>query len=177
MRRDSTGPNRSNTSARLWTSSFIRDPRWQDTPSATHEVHPALRFATQASTASTYVAPGGVAVGAALSFAMLRAWGFAGSPVGLAVAVTGVWNQLAMLSFPTIALVLLTLTGDSHTALDTIAYLGLAILVVVVAAFAAGLSTPKLARWIGDLTARIVSRGLRLVRRGPVNWDGKSFVR
>ena len=29
---------------------------------------------TQASTASTYIAPGGVAVGMALSFAMLRAW-------------------------------------------------------------------------------------------------------
>jgi putative heme transporter len=143
---------------------------------------PGLRFrqafvVTQASTASTYVAPGGAAVGMALSFAMLRAWGFAGSAVGLAVAVTGVWNQLAMLAFPTVALVLLTLTGDGHAALDTIAYLGLAILVVVVAAVAAGLSTPRVARWIGDLAARIASRGLRLVRRGPVTWDGESFVR
>ena len=143
---------------------------------------PGLRFVqafvvTQASTASTYVAPGGVAVGMALSFAMLRAWGFAGSAVGLAVAVTSVWNQIAMLVFPTVALVLLTLTGDADAALETIAYLGLAILVIVVAAFAAGLSTPKLARWIGDLTARIASRGLRLVRRGPMNWDGESFVR
>jgi uncharacterized protein (TIRG00374 family) len=143
---------------------------------------PGIRFrqafvVTQASTASTYIAPGGVAVGMALSFAMLRAWGFAASAVGLAVAVTGVWNQLAMLAFPTVALVLLTLTGDAHAALDTIAYLGLAILVVVVAAFAAGLSTPKLARGIGDLTARIASRGLRLLRRRPVTWDGGSFVR
>jgi len=143
---------------------------------------PGLRFVqafvvTQASTASTYIAPGGVAVGMALSFAMLRAWGFAGSAVGLAVAVTSVWNQIAMLAFPTVALVLLTLTGDADAALETIAYLGLAILVIVVAAFAAGLSTPKLARWIGDLTARIASRGLRLVRRGPMNWGGESFVR
>jgi putative heme transporter len=143
---------------------------------------PGIRFrqafvVTQASTASTYIAPGGVAVGMALSFAMLRAWGFPGSAVGLAVAVTGVWNQLAMLAFPTVALVLLTLTGDAHAALDTIAYLGLAILVVVVAAFAAGLSTPKLARWIGDLTARIASRGLRLVGRRQVTWGGESFVR
>ena len=43
------------------------------------------------------------------------------SAVGLAVAVTGVWNQLAMLAFPTVALVLLALTGDAHAALDTIA--------------------------------------------------------
>jgi uncharacterized protein (TIRG00374 family) len=132
---------------------------------------------TQASTASTYIAPGGVAVGMGISFAMLRAWGFAASAVGLAVAVTGVWNQLAMLAFPTVALVLLTLTGDAHTALDTVAYLGLAIFVVVVAAFAAGLSTPRLARWIGDLAARIVSRAKRLIRKKPVTWDGESFVR
>jgi uncharacterized protein (TIRG00374 family) len=143
---------------------------------------PGLRFTqafvvTQASTASTYVAPGGVAVGMALSFAMLRAWGFISAAVGLAVAVTGVWNQLAMLAFPTIALVLLTLTGDSHTALDTVAYLGLVIFVVVIAAFAAALSSPALARRVGDLAARTLSWGKRLVRRKPVAWNGESFVR
>ena len=143
---------------------------------------PGLRFpqafvVTQASTASTYVAPAGVAVGMALSYAMLRAWGFASAAVGLAVALTGVWNQLAMLAFPTVALALLALTGDAHRALDTIAAIGLAIFVAVVAAFAAGLSTPTLARWIGDATAGIVSWGLRLIRRKPVGWDGESFVR
>jgi uncharacterized protein (TIRG00374 family) len=143
---------------------------------------PGLHFrqafvVTQASTASTYIAPAGVAVGMALSFAMLRAWGFAGSAVGLAVAVTGIWNQLAMLAFPTIALVLLALTGDAHAALDTVAYLGLAIFVVAIAAFAAGLSTPTLARGIGDLVARIASWARRLIRKGPVTWDGESFVR
>ncbi len=142
---------------------------------------PGLRFrqafvVTQASTASTYVAPGGVAVGMGVSFAMLRAWGFDSTAVGLAVAVTGVWNQLAMLAFPTIALVLLTLTGDSHAALDSIAYLGLAIFVVVFGAFAAGLSTPTLARGIGDLAARIASWAKGLIRKKPVTWNGESFV-
>jgi putative heme transporter len=143
---------------------------------------PGLRFrqafvVTQASTASTYIAPGGVAVGMALSFAMLRAWGFVSAAVGLAVAVTGVWNQLAMLAFPTIALVLLTLTGDAHTALDTVAYLGLVIFIAVVAVFAAALSTSALARRVGDVAARLVSWGKRLIRRKPVSWDGESFVR
>ena len=143
---------------------------------------PGLRFrqafvVTQASTASTYVAPAGVAVGMALSLAMLRAWGFAAAPVGLAVAVTGVWNQLAMLAFPTVGLVLLALTGASHTGLDTIAFIGLAILVIVLAGFAAGLSTPRLARRVGDLAARIASRARRLFRKQPVAWDGEAFVR
>ena len=143
---------------------------------------PGLRFrqafvVTQASTASTYVAPGGVAVGMALSFAMLRAWGFVSAAVGLAVALTGVWNQLAMLAFPTLALVLLSFSGDAHAALDTVAYLGLAIFVVVIAAFTAALSTPTLARRVGDLAARIVSWINGLIRRKPVGWDGESFVR
>jgi putative heme transporter len=143
---------------------------------------PGLRFrqafvVTQASTASTYIAPGGVAVGIALSFAMLRAWGFGTPAVSLAVAVTGVWNQLAMLAFPTVALGLLTLTGEGHAALDTIAFIGLALFVLVVAAFVAGLSTPALARGIGDLVARVASWGLRLIRRKPVTWNGEAFVR
>jgi len=143
---------------------------------------PGLRFrqafvVTQASTASTYIAPAGVAVGMALSYAMLRAWGFARSAVGLAVAVTGIWNQLAMLAFPTVALVLLAASGDAHAALDTIALIGLAIFVGVVAAFAAGLSTPRLARRIGDFAARGSTWALGLIRKGPVTWDGESFVR
>jgi len=132
---------------------------------------------TQASTASTYVAPGGPAVGMALSFAMLRAWGFASSAVGLAVALTGVWNQLATLAFPTIALGLLAFTGGRHAALDTVAAIGLAVFVVVVASFAAGLSTARLARRVGDLAARVASWGRRLIRRKPVAWDGEAFVR
>ena len=69
---------------------------------------------------------------------MLRGWDFAAAPVSLAVAVTGVWNQLAMLAFPTVALALLALTGN-HATLDTIAFIGLAIFVVVLAGVAADL--------------------------------------
>ena len=72
---------------------------------------PGLHFrqafvVTQASTASTYVAPGGAAPGMAVSFAMLRGWGFSGRPVALAVTITGVWNQLVIFGFP------LDRTGD-----------------------------------------------------------------
>ena len=71
---------------------------------------------------------------------------------------------------------LLALTGN-HAALDTIAFLGLAIFVVVLAGVAAGLSTPRLARWVGDLAARAASWGKRLFRKTPVTWDGEAFVR
>jgi putative heme transporter len=134
-------------------------------------------FLTQASTASTYIAPGGAAVGVALSFAILRGWGFAGGPVGLAAAVTGIWNQFALLGFPVIALVLLTLQQEQDALLQTVALIGLAVFVVAAAGFAVALSTPKLARFVGETAARLVNFCLRLVRRGPVGWTGDSFVR
>jgi uncharacterized membrane protein YbhN (UPF0104 family) len=142
---------------------------------------PGLRYrpasvVTLASTASTYIAPGGAAVGMGLSYAMLRGWRFGNRAVGLAVALTGVWNQLAMLGFPVVALALLTLTGGHNSLLQTVAVIGLVVFVVAVGAFAAGLSTPTLARRIGDVTAGLVSAGLRLLRRRPVTWSGENFV-
>jgi uncharacterized protein (TIRG00374 family) len=132
---------------------------------------------TQTSTATTYLLPGGAAVGMGVSWAMLRGWGFEPAAVTLAVTVTGVWNQLASLGFPAIALALLTVTGGSTVALQTAALVGLAIFIVAAGAFAAGLSSARLARRIGDLAARIVSWGRRCIRRGPVTWTGEALVR
>jgi uncharacterized membrane protein YbhN (UPF0104 family) len=142
---------------------------------------PGLRFRqafvlSQASTASTYVLPGGAAVGIGLSYGMLRGWGFTGKPVTLALAVTGIWNQFAMLGFPVLALALLTAANEKHALLQTVAFVGLAVFVVVAAAFAAGLASPRIANWVGDTAARIVDRLLRIIHRGPVKWDGRSFV-
>src|SRR5215472_1225742 len=121
---------------------------------------PGLRYReatvlTLASTASTYIAPGGAAVGIGTSYAMLRGWGFRGRPVSIAVAVTGVWNQFAMLGLPVIALAALTLQHEQSGLLQTVALIGLVIFVVAVAAFAAGLWTPRLAKQVGDLAARL----------------------
>ena len=142
---------------------------------------PGLRFRqafvmTQASTASTYVLPGGAAVGMGASFGMLRAWGFRGKPVTLAIAVVGIWNQFAMLGYPIIALALLTAANEQHALLQTVAFIGLAIFVLTAGGFAAGLASARLANWVGDLAARIVTWLLRIIRRGPVTWDGRSFV-
>ena len=42
---------------------------------------------------------------------MLRAWGFSGRPVGLAVVVMSVWNQLVILGFPILAVAGLAARG------------------------------------------------------------------
>lgn len=132
---------------------------------------------TQASTASTYVAPGGPAPGMAVSFAMLRGWGFSGRPVALAVTVTGVWNQLVIFGFPPIALWLLTSEGGDDPLLRTMALVGAAVLGAVVAGLVVGFWSAQLARKIGDVAARLVSWARRLVRRKPVRWSGEAFVR
>jgi uncharacterized protein (TIRG00374 family) len=132
---------------------------------------------TQASTALSIVSPAGAAVGMAASYSMLRSWKFPSPAVGLAVAITGLWNQLANLVFPVVALGLLTLEDETHRALQTAALIGLAVLVVVIVGFALVLSRAERAQRIGDLAARLVTRALRLFRRGPVTWAGESFVR
>jgi uncharacterized protein (TIRG00374 family) len=131
---------------------------------------------TQASTASTYIAPGGAAPGLAVSYAMLRGWGFSGPAVARAVALTGVWNQLVILGFPPAALALLTVTGGHNALLQTVALIGFAVFLGLVGIFAAGLSSARLARRVGDLAAALVSGVLHLIGRGPYDW-GESLAR
>jgi uncharacterized protein (TIRG00374 family) len=131
----------------------------------------------QASTASTYVAPGGAAVGIGLAFAMLRGWGFPAGAVTLAVTLTGVWNQLFMLAAPALAFALLTFAGGSNPTLQIVALIGFAVFVVAIAAFVAALISNELARKVGDSVARAASWALGCVKRGPVAWSGESLVR
>jgi uncharacterized protein (TIRG00374 family) len=132
---------------------------------------------TQASTALSIVSPAGAAVGMAASYSMLRSWKFPSAAVALAVAVTGIWNQLANLVFPIVGLALLSLENETHRALQTAAIVGLAVLIVVVTCFALVLSRETWANSIGDRAARLATRVLRLVRKGAVGWGGASFVR
>ncbi len=143
---------------------------------------PGLRYfhaarVTLASTALSMVAPGGAAVGMATSFAMLRAWGFSGRPVGLAVVVTGVWNQFVILGFPIIAVAGVVAEGGRNHTLELVAIVGLVVFAVIVAAFAIGLSSERLAGRIGDRAARFASWAKGLVHKAPVKWNGASFVR
>jgi uncharacterized protein (TIRG00374 family) len=131
---------------------------------------------TQASTASTYVAPGGPTVGIAVTLAMLKGWGFKAQQIARAATITGVWNQLALFGFPVVALALLTHEGGTNPLLRTVALLGLTCFCVIAGGFALGLTSKRIARRAGDLAARIADFLLRLVRRGPVHFDGDSFV-
>jgi putative heme transporter len=139
-------------------------------------LRPALAL-TQASTALTYVVPGGAAVGLAGSFGLLRSWGFSSGAVGRAVTLTGVWNQFANFTFPIVALFLLTATGAPGGLLTTAAFVGAAVLGVAVAGFVLALWSAKLARDLGDAASSATTWVLAKVRRGPVGPWGEAFAR
>ena len=136
----------------------------------------ALRV-TQASTALTMVAPGGAAVGMASSYTMLTAWGFDDRAIGLAVLVTGVWNQLVIFGFPVIAVAALAADGARNRTLEWVALIGLVVFAVIVTGFVAGLQSARVARKFGDRAAAVVSWLRHLVHKGPVRWTGETFVR
>lgn len=133
---------------------------------------------SQASTALSMVTPAGAAVGMAGSYSMLRSWGFDSTRVGLAVAVTGIWNQLSTLAFPIVGFALLTTQDEDHPALRTTALIGVAVLVVVVVGFALALSSRARAVRIGDLAARLAKRTYGVLRlKRTISWGGESLAR
>jgi uncharacterized membrane protein YbhN (UPF0104 family) len=132
---------------------------------------------TQASTALSIIAPAGAAVGIAGAWGMLRSWGFRSVEVTRAVTLTGVWSQLTNLVYPVVALFLLKVNGGETALLGTAAFVGVAVLGVVIGFLVLVLYSDNLAREVGDAIARFVSWALGLVRRGPVSWDGSSFAR
>lgn len=141
---------------------------------------PGLRFRdalalTQIATALSIVVPAGAAVGIAGAYGILRRWGFAPREIARAVTLVSLWNQFANLSYPIIAVFLLTATGGDSALLATAAFVGVAILGVAVTMLVLVLSSGRVATDIGDLVAAVASWVLARFRRPPVPWGGASF--
>lgn len=130
-----------------------------------------------ASNASTYLAPGGAAVGAGFQFAMLKGWGFRGHAATLAVALTSIWNQFIVFGSPALAIAMLSFEGGENRTLSSMAWLGFGIFAVIVGGFAIGLRSEGQARWMGDRAAWVLARAFAIIRRDPPGLDGDSFVR
>jgi uncharacterized membrane protein YbhN (UPF0104 family) len=145
-------------------------------------VLPRLRFfqaleLTQASTALSLVLPAGTAAGLGVSFGMLTRWGFPRREIARALTLTSLWNQFLNLAYPIVAVFLLTARGEQTALLATAAFVGVAVLGVVVTGFVLALVSRRLAHDVGDVAARLASWALGKVRRGPVGWGGASFER
>jgi uncharacterized membrane protein YbhN (UPF0104 family) len=144
---------------------------------------PGLRFwpalmTTQAATALSIVFPGGAAVGIAGAYGMLRRRGFPPAAVARAVTLVSLWNQLANLAYPILALFLLTAEGSETAVLTTAAFVGVGILGVAIAGLVLVLYSGRMAEDLGDIFARLTNWARRrLLRRGPVAWGGSQFER
>jgi uncharacterized protein (TIRG00374 family) len=144
---------------------------------------PGLKFRsalamTQLSTALSIVLPAGAAVGIAGAYGVLRRWGFAGREIARAVTVVSLWNQFANLSYPIIAVALLSVTGGADSpVLVTAAIIGVAVLAVAIGVLTAVLASDRTALGTGDLTARVVNAFRRKLRREAVLWGGTNFER
>jgi putative heme transporter len=144
---------------------------------------PGLRYVqaselTQASTAVALVLPGGPAAGLALSWGMLRGRGFPNRHITRAMTLVSLWNQLLNLAYPIVGVFLLVANGAEARLLGPAAFVGAAVLGVVVTAFVLVLVADNLAFGVGQVAARLATWAKRkLLRRGPVPWGGASFER
>lgn len=142
---------------------------------------PGLRYwpaqlVTLIATASGYLAPGGGAVGSAVSFGILSAWGFPRRRVTIAVGLYTLWGQGATFGLPVIALLLLTLTGGRDPVFQRIALIGFIIFLAVLAVLVISLWSERTARRAGNWAAVVVSAVLTRIRRKPVGWSEAHVV-
>lgn len=141
---------------------------------------PGLRFwpavgVTQASTAASLIAPAGSAVGIGIAYQLLRRRGFPRAETGRAVSLTSLWNQLANLTYPIVAICLLSLSGHQTATLAPAAFFGAGLLAVLLVVGALVMGSSRLALVIGDRAARAANAVLELMRRSPVQWNGLTF--
>ncbi|QKE86202.1 flippase-like domain-containing protein [Arthrobacter sp. NEB 688] len=107
--------------------------------------------------------PGGGAVGLAATYAMCRSWGFSRRATSTSAIVTGVWNVLARIALPVVAILVLVIGGVTlPQALSDLAVAGSLTGLGVIGAVAGMLASERVAQRAGAL----LDRALRpLVRR------------
>mgnify|MGYP000167923444 FL=1 len=120
--------------------------------------------------------PGGGAVGLAATYSIAKSWGFSAASVTTMAVVTGVWNVLARVALPIIAVVGLAWGAtDMPPAMREAAWAAVLSGTAVIVLFAVAIGTDRGARQLG----RGIDRLVRLVRRGHGSTveDGLSGLR
>jgi uncharacterized membrane protein YbhN (UPF0104 family) len=101
--------------------------------------------------------PGGGAVGLAATYAICRSWGFSRRATSTSVIVTGVWNVMARIALPVVAIGSLWF-GDVTLppALTDLAVAGMFTGVGILAAFIAIMASERAAQWIGRVLDKVL---------------------
>jgi len=133
---------------------------------------PQAAVLTQSTTAVANTVPAGGAIAVGLTYTMLSSWGFSKSRGTLSVLVTGIWNNFVKLGTPIAALAILALQGQPGGGRIVAAVIGLGALIAAVVIFAFILASESFAIKFGLFAQRLMSKVLRLLRRGPATgWD------
>ena len=94
--------------------------------------------------------PGGGAVGLAATYAICRSWGFSRRATSTSVVVTGVWNVLARIALPVIAIAVLWFTGVALPgSLTDLAVAGMVTGLAILGALIAIIASERAAQAIG----------------------------
>jgi uncharacterized membrane protein YbhN (UPF0104 family) len=143
----------------LWAHTYVLTAAM---PRLTHRR--ALTLNLTGSAVSNLVPMGG-ALGIGLNYWMTRTWGFSKPAFTLYTFVTNLWDVMAKLSLPALALGALLVTGDvTHPQLANIAELTMVILGVLLLFMLAALSSERAAALFGQLLTYPVQLLYRLAR-------------
>jgi uncharacterized membrane protein YbhN (UPF0104 family) len=143
----------------LWAHTFVLTAAM---PRLSHRR--ALTLNLTGSAVSNLVPMGG-ALGIGLNYWMTRSWGFSKPAFTLYTFVTNLWDVMAKLSLPALALGALLLTGDvTHPQLANVAEVAMVILGVLLLFMLAALSSERAAALFGRLVTHPVQLAYRLVR-------------
>jgi uncharacterized membrane protein YbhN (UPF0104 family) len=113
--------------------------------------HPKALVVNLCGSSVSNLLPGGGAVGLAATYAMCRSWGFSRRATSTSVIVTGVWNVLARIALPVVAIAVLYIGGVTlPVALTQLALAGLLAGVGLIAGFAAIMASERAAQTIGS---------------------------
>jgi putative heme transporter len=129
-----------------------------------------LRQAAAVNLSSSAVAntlPAGGALGLGVSWAMLSSWGVSTADYVLYTLVSGIWNVLARLGLPALALLVMLTAAQPDALLIVAAAVGLAVLATVAAGLALLVHSESFALRAGGALQGVLTIVCRLVRRQP----------
>ena len=113
--------------------------------------------------------PGGGAVGLAATYAICRSWGFSRRATSTSVIVTGVWNVMARIALPVVAIGALWFGGVTlPPALTDLAVAGMLTGLGILGAFIAIMASERAAQAIGRGLDRVLGPVLRRRRASKV---------
>jgi putative heme transporter len=126
----------------------------------------------ESSTALANTLPGGAAIGIATSCAMYASWGFSRSRMTVSLLLSGVWNNIAKLGLPVVALAGLAVTGGASSSRLIAAGAGVAGLLAAAGVLGLVLHSEAAAVRTGLVAGRLASVLRRPLRLGPARgWE------